>query len=247
LISKPFVMDDNNLVNFPNHVAIIMDGNNRWASERNLPGVAGHQKGVERAREAVEFAVKKGISTLTIFAFSSENWGRPSEEVNLLMKLLNSALEEQVPNLIENSVQLNFIGDLSQFDEDLLEQMKNSEELTLCNEEEKKLDLVVAASYGGRWDIVNAFNKLKESSKQNITESDLTSLLSTSKFKDPDLCIRTGNEQRISNFLLWQLAYTELYFPEILWPDFDDDEFEKALSEYSSRTRRFGDKSNFSL
>ncbi len=240
-------MDDNNLVNFPNHVAIIMDGNNRWASERNLPGVAGHQKGVERAREAVEFAVKKGISTLTIFAFSSENWGRPSEEVNLLMKLLNSALEEQVPNLIENSVQLNFIGDLSQFDEDLLEQMKNSEELTLCNEEEKKLDLVVAASYGGRWDIVNAFNKLKESSKQNITESDLTSLLSTSKFKDPDLCIRTGNEQRISNFLLWQLAYTELYFPEILWPDFDDDEFEKALSEYSSRTRRFGDKSNFSL
>ena len=240
-------MDDNNLVNFPNHVAIIMDGNNRWASERNLPGVAGHQKGVERAREAVEFAVKKGISTLTIFAFSSENWGRPSEEVNLLMKLLNSALEEQVPNLIENSVQLNFIGDLSQFDEDLLEQMKNSEELTLCNEEEKKLDLVVAASYGGRWDIVNAFNKLNESSKQNITESDLTSLLSTSKFKDPDLCIRTGKEQRISNFLLWQLAYTELYFPEILWPDFDDDEFEKALSEYSSRTRRFGDKSNFSL
>ena len=240
-------MDDNNLVHFPNHVAIIMDGNNRWASERNLPGVAGHQKGVERAREAVEFAVKKGISTLTIFAFSSENWGRPSEEVNLLMKLLNSALEEQVPNLIENSVQLNFIGDLSQFDEDLLEQMKNSEELTLCNEEEKKLDLVVAASYGGRWDIVNAFNKLNESSKQNITENDLTSLLSTSKFKDPDLCIRTGNEQRISNFLLWQLAYTELYFPEILWPDFDDDEFEKALSEYSSRTRRFGDKSNFSL
>ena len=240
-------MDDNNLVNFPNHVAIIMDGNNRWASERNLPGVAGHQKGVERAREAVEFAVKKGISTLTIFAFSSENWGRPSEEVNLLMKLLNHALEEQVPNLIENSVQLNFIGDLSQFDEDLLEQMKNSEQLTLCNEEEKKLDLVVAASYGGRWDIVNAFNKLNESSKQNITENDLTSLLSTSKFKDPDLCIRTGKEQRISNFLLWQLAYTELYFPEILWPDFDDDEFEKALSEYSSRTRRFGDRSNFSL
>ena len=240
-------MEDNNLVNFPNHVAIIMDGNNRWASERNLPGVAGHQKGVERAREAVEFAVKKGISTLTIFAFSSENWGRPSEEVNLLMKLLNSALEEQVPNLIENSVQLNFIGDLSQFDEDLLEQMKNSEELTLCKEEEKKLDLVVAASYGGRWDIVNAFNKLNESSKQNITENDLTSLLSTSKFKDPDLCIRTGKEQRISNFLLWQLAYTELYFPEILWPDFDDDEFEKALSEYSSRTRRFGDRSNFSL
>ena len=231
----------------PNHVAIIMDGNNRWASERNLPGVAGHQKGVERAREAVEFAVKKGISTLTIFAFSSENWGRSNEEVNLLMKLLNRALKEQVPNLIENSVQLNFIGDLAQFDSDLLNQMKKSEDLTTCDEKEKKLDLVVAASYGGRWDIINAVNSLKQLNKENISEEDLTSLLSTSKFRDPDLCIRTGKEQRISNFLLWQLAYTELYFPDLLWPDFDDDEFEKALLEYSTRTRRFGDKSNFSL
>ena len=231
----------------PNHVAIIMDGNNRWASERNLPGVAGHQKGVERAREAVEFAVKKGISTLTIFAFSSENWGRSNEEVNLLMQLLNTALKEQVPNLIKNSVQLNFIGDLTQFDSDLLNEMKKSEDLTVCKEEEKKLDLVVAASYGGRWDIINAFNNLKESNKDKISEEDLTSLLSTSKFRDPDLCIRTGKEKRISNFLLWQLAYTELYFPDLLWPDFDDDEFEKALLEYSTRTRRFGDKSNFSL
>ncbi len=231
----------------PNHVAIIMDGNNRWASEKNLPGVAGHRKGVERAREAVEFAVKKGISTLTIFAFSSENWGRSNEEVNLLMQLLNTALKEQVPNLIENSVQLNFIGDLTQFDSDLLNEMKKSEDLTVCNEKEKKLDLVVAASYGGRWDIINAFNSLKKSNKDKISEEDLTSLLSTSKFRDPDLCIRTGKEKRISNFLLWQLAYTELYFPDLLWPDFDDDEFEKALLEYSTRTRRFGDKSNFSL
>ncbi len=231
----------------PNHVAIIMDGNNRWASEMNLPGVAGHQKGVERAREAVEFAVKKGIATLTIFAFSSENWGRSNEEVNLLMKLLNTALEEQVPNLIENSVQLNFIGDLSQFDRDLINQMKKSEDLTACNEKEKKLDLVVAASYGGRWDIINAVNSLKELNKDKISEEDLTSLLSTSKFRDPDLCIRTGKEKRISNFLLWQLAYTELYFPDLLWPDFDDEEFEKALLEYSTRSRRFGDKSNFSL
>ena len=231
----------------PNHVAIIMDGNNRWASERNLPGVAGHQKGVERAREAVEFAVKKGISTLTIFAFSSENWGRSNDEVNLLMKLLNTALKEQVPNLIENSVQLNFIGDLAQFDSDLLRQIRKSEDLTACDEKKKKLDLVVAASYGGRWDIINAFNSLKQLNKENISEEDLTSLLSTSKFRDPDLCIRTGKEKRISNFLLWQLAYTELYFPDLLWPDFDDDEFEKALLEYSTRTRRFGDKSNFSL
>ncbi len=231
----------------PSHVAIIMDGNNRWASERSLPGVAGHQKGVERAREAVEFAVKKGISTLTIFAFSSENWGRSNDEVNLLMKLLNTALKEQVPNLIKNSVQLNFIGDLSQFDNELLNQMKKSEDLTACDDKEKKLDLVVAASYGGRWDIINAINSLKDSNKEKISEDDLTSLLSTAKFNDPDLCIRTGKEQRISNFLLWQLAYTELYFPDLLWPDFNDDEFEKALIEYSTRTRRFGDKSNFSL
>ena len=231
----------------PSHVAIIMDGNNRWASERNLPGVAGHQKGVERAREAVEFAVKKGISTLTIFAFSSENWGRSNDEVNLLMKLLNTALKEQVPNLIKNSVQLNFIGNLSQFDKELLDQMKESEKLTACDDKEKQLDLVVAASYGGRWDIVNAVNRLKDSSKKNISEDDLTALLSTAKFNDPDLCIRTGREQRISNFLLWQLAYAELYFPDLLWPDFNDDEFEKALLEFSTRTRRFGDKSNFSV
>ena len=231
----------------PSHVAIIMDGNNRWASERSLPGVAGHQKGVERAREAVEFAVKKGISTLTIFAFSSENWGRSNDEVNLLMKLLNTALKEQVPNLVKNSVQLNFIGDLSQFDNELINQMEKSEELTACDHEEKKLDLVVAASYGGRWDIINAVNSLKDSNKEKISEDDLTSLLSTAKFNDPDLCIRTGKEQRISNFLLWQLAYTELYFPDLLWPDFNDDEFEKALLEYSTRTRRFGDRSNFSL
>ena len=233
--------------NIPNHVAIIMDGNNRWASERNLPGVNGHQKGVERAKEAVEFAIKRGISTLTIFAFSSENWGRSDQEVNLLMKLLNTALKEQVPNLIKNSVQLSFIGDLSRFNEELLNQMKISEDLTLCDDAEKKLDLVVAASYGGRWDIINAVNKINKSNKKSISEDDLSSFLSTSEFNDPDLCIRTGKEQRISNFLLWQLAYTELYFPDILWPDFNDEEFEKALLEYSSRTRRFGDKSNFSL
>ena len=240
-------MEGKSSENIPDHVAIIMDGNNRWASQRSLPGVAGHQKGVQRAREAVEFAVEKGISTLTIFAFSSENWGRSNEEVNLLMKLLNTALKEQVPNLIENSVQLSFIGDLSQFDKELVNQMKKSEELTVCADKEKKLDLVVAASYGGRWDILNAVNQLKKSNAGDVSEADLNSLLSTSRFKDPDLCIRTGKEQRISNFLLWQLAYTELYFPDLLWPDFNDDEFEKAITEYSTRTRRFGDKSNFSL
>ena len=136
---------------------------------------------------------------------------------------------------------------MAQFDSDLLNQMNKSEDLTACDEQEKKLDLVVAVSYGGRWDIINAVNSLQQLNKENISEEDLTSLLSTSKFRDPDLCIRTGKEQRISNFLLWQLAYTELYFPDLLWPDFNDDEFEKALLEYSTRTRRFGDKSNFSL
>ena len=136
---------------------------------------------------------------------------------------------------------------MAQFDSDLLNQMNKSEDLTACDEQEKKLDLVVAVSYGGRWDIINAVNSLQQLNKENISEEDLTSLLSTSKFRDPDLCIRTGKEQRISNFLLWQLAYTELYFPDLLWPDFNDDEFEKALLEYSTRTRRFGDKSNFVL
>ena len=241
-------MEGNQNETLPQHVAIIMDGNNRWATDKNLPGVAGHKKGVERAREAVEYAVQKGLSTLTLFAFSSENWGRSSEEVNLLMRLLNTALQEEVPNLIKNSVQLSFIGDISQFDQTLIEQMKKSEELTYCETKNKKLDLVVAASYGGRWDIVNAINKIQDSgSNQVITEESFNTFLSTSAFKDPDLCIRTGNELRVSNFLLWQLAYSELYFPNILWPDFDDNQFDDALEEYSKRSRRFGDKSNFQI
>ena len=232
------------------HVAIIMDGNNRWAVNKTLPGVAGHQKGVERAREAVEFAVESGLNTLTLFAFSSENWGRSGEEVNLLMRLLNKALQEEVPNLKKNSVQLNFIGDLSRFDKELIGQMKKSEKETECPDATKKLDLVVAASYGGRWDILQAAIKLNlkmqsELINKNPTEEDLSLMLSTGSFSDPDLCIRTGSEFRISNFLLWQLAYSELYFPDILWPDFDSKQFQKALDEFSKRKRRFGDKSNF--
>jgi len=229
----------------PNHVAIIMDGNNRWASANKLPGVAGHQKGVERAREAVEFAVEAGLKTLTLFAFSSENWGRSDEEVNLLMKLLHKALQEQIPNLKKNLVQLTFIGDIDRFNPSLIEQMRISEQETFCPEESKNLDLVVAASYGGRWDILQAAKKISNLSTEEITEEQLSSLLSTNKFKDPDLCIRTGNEFRISNFLLWQLAYSELYFPDILWPDFDSNQFQLALDEYSRRSRRFGDTSNF--
>jgi undecaprenyl diphosphate synthase len=229
----------------PSHVAIIMDGNNRWASANKLPGVAGHQKGVERAREAVEFAVESGLKTLTLFAFSSENWGRSNEEVNLLMELLNKALKEQIPNLKKNLVQLTFIGDLDRFNPTLIEQMRVSEQETFCSDESKNLDLVVAASYGGRWDILQAAKKLNKFTTEEVTEEQLSSLLSTNKFRDPDLCIRTGNEFRISNFLLWQLAYSELYFPDILWPDFDSNQFQIALEEYSRRIRRFGDTSNF--
>ena len=234
-------MEGNQTETLPNHVAIIMDGNNRWATEKGLPGVAGHKKGVERAREAVEYAVKKGLSTLTLFAFSSENWGRSSEEVNLLMRLLHTALQEEVPNLIRNSVQLSFIGDLSQFDDDLIDQMKRSEEMTLCIDKEKKLDLVVAASYGGRWDIVNAVNNIRNKDSDFIvTEENFSSFLSTSSFEDPDLCIRTGNEIRVSNFLLWQLAYSELYFSDVYWPDMRKIDFLRAIRSFQKRKRRLG-------
>ena len=231
--------------NLPSHVAIIMDGNNRWAKAKNLLGVSGHQQGVERAREAVEYAVEKKLDTLTLFAFSSENWGRSDEEVSLLMKLLAQALEEQVPNLIKNKVQLSFIGDLTKFDADLQVRMKKAEKLTECDKE-KNLDLIIAASYGGRWDIVQALEKINASQGEiEINEELISSNTSLGPFSDPDLCIRTGGEFRISNFLLWHLAYSELYFSELYWPDFDSIQFQKALEEYSSRQRRFGDKSNF--
>ena len=229
----------------PSHVAIIMDGNNRWAKTKDLPGVSGHQKGVERAREAVEYAVENKLQTLTLFAFSSENWGRSNEEVGLLVRLLAQALEEQVPNLIKNKVQLSFIGDLSKFDLDLQRRIKKAEKLTLCNKD-KNLDLVIAASYGGRWDIIQAFRKISGLKQEiEINEDLVSSFTSLGPFSDPDLCIRTGGEFRVSNFLLWHLAYSELYFTDIFWPDFDSIQFQKALDEYSNRQRRFGDKSNF--
>ena len=229
----------------PSHVAIIMDGNNRWAKTKGLPGVSGHQKGVDRAREAVEYAVEINLDTLTLFTFSSENWGRSNEEVSLLMGLLAQALEEEVPNLLKNKVQLSFIGDLSKFDADLQFRMKKAEKLTKCHKE-KNLDLIIAASYGGRWDIVQALEKINTSQeKLEINEDLISSYTSLGPFSDPDFCIRTGGELRISNFLLWHLAYSELYFSELYWPDFDSIQFQKALDEYSRRQRRFGDKSNF--
>ena len=235
------------IISLPQHAAIIMDGNNRWAKEKGLPGVTGHQKGVERAREAVEHAVKRKLKTLTLFTFSSENWGRSEEEVSLLMSLLTKALEEEVPNLIKNQVQLKFIGDLKKFDNDLRDQMKKAEFDTKCSNADKKLDLIIAASYGGRWDILQALKRFKESKdyKGELTEKKFGNYLSLKNFPDPDLCIRTGGEYRVSNFFLWHLAYSELYFSKLFWPDFDSHQFSLALEEYSKRNRRFGDLSNF--
>jgi len=232
--------------NLPNHVSIIMDGNNRWAAKKGLPGVSGHEEGVKKARLAIELAVEKKIKTLTLFTFSSENWNRSQEEVDLLMKLLSKALKEEVPNLIENKVSLKFIGDLSKFKIELQEEMKESEIQTHQEEKDKQLDLLIAASYGGRWEILETVNKLRSLELNKEVDEELFSLhTSLSGFSDPDLCIRTGGEKRISNFLLWHLAYTELFFTDILWPDFDEEEFDRALEDYSIRKRNFGDKSNF--
>ena len=232
--------------NLPNHVSIIMDGNNRWAAKKGLPGVSGHEEGVKKARLAIELAVEKKIKTLTLFTFSSENWNRSQEEVDLLMKLLSKALKEEVPNLIENKVSLKFIGDLSKFTIELQDEMKESEIQTHQEEQDKQLDLLIAASYGGRWEILETVNKLRSLGLNKEVDEELFSLhTSLSGFSDPDLCIRTGGEKRISNFLLWHLAYTELFFTDILWPDFDEEEFDRALEDYSIRKRNFGDKSNF--
>ncbi len=232
--------------NLPIHVSIIMDGNNRWAAKKGLPGVSGHEQGVKKARLAIELAVEKKIKTLTLFTFSSENWNRSQEEVDLLMKLLSKALKEEVPNLIENKVSLKFIGDLSKFTIELQDEMKESEIQTHQEEKDKQLDLLIAASYGGRWEILETVNKLRSLELNKEVDEELFSLhTSLSGFSDPDLCIRTGGEKRISNFLLWHLAYTELFFTDILWPDFDEEEFDRALEDYSIRKRNFGDKSNF--
>ncbi len=232
--------------NLPNHVSIIMDGNNRWAAKKGLPGVSGHEEGVKKARLAIELAVEKKIKTLTLFTFSSENWNRSQEEVDLLMKLLSKALKEEVPSLIENKVSLKFIGDLSKFSIELQDEMKESEIQTHQEEQDKQLDLLIAASYGGRWEILETVNKLRSLELNKEVDEELFSLhTSLSGFSDPDLCIRTGGEKRISNFLLWHLAYTELFFTDILWPDFDEEEFDRALEDYSIRKRNFGDKSNF--
>jgi undecaprenyl diphosphate synthase len=224
----------------PRHIAVIMDGNGRWAKQRFMPRVAGHQRGVEALREVVKACRDKGVGYLTVFAFSSENWRRPEEEVSFLMTLFLKMLEREISKLHQNNIRLKIIGDRTPFDEKLRQMMVDSELLTANN---SGLTLTIAANYGGRWDVMHAVRGMLQEHPgiaQTFTEDDLRPYLSMSDAPEPDLFIRTGGEQRISNFMLWQLAYTELYFTDILWPAFGTKEFEAAIAWYQKRERRFG-------
>jgi undecaprenyl diphosphate synthase len=224
----------------PRHVAIIMDGNGRWAKNRFLPRVAGHKRGVETVRTAIKACVERGVEFLTLFAFSSENWRRPTDEVTFLMQLFITVLEQEVAKLHENGICFKVIGDLSKFEPKIVEFIRNGEALTANN---TKFTLTIAANYGGRWDIMQAFRKMLEQRPELATcfdERDLTKYFALNYAPEPDLFIRTGGEERISNFLLWQLAYTELYFTDTLWPDFDAHALDLAIRSYQQRERRFG-------
>lgn len=224
----------------PKHIAVIMDGNGRWARKRFLPRVAGHKRGVETVRDVVKHCVKLDVKFLTLFAFSSENWRRPADEVSFLMGLFMDALDREVSKLHQNNIKLVMIGDRSHFDDKLIAKIKASEQLTVNN---TGLVLTIAANYGGRWDILQAINKMSAANPElagNYDEEHLQPYLAMHYAPEPDLFIRTGGEMRISNFLLWQLAYTELYFTDTLWPDFDETAFKLAIDSYRQRERRFG-------
>lgn len=223
----------------PRHIAIIMDGNGRWATRRFLPRVAGHAKGVEAVRGIVEACALRGVEYLTLFAFSSENWRRPAEEVSVLMRLFVTALEREVGKMHANSICLKVVGDLSRFDAPLREMIANAERKTAQN---NRLTVTVCANYGGRWDVMQAIEKMVAAQPEAtaFTEDQLAPHLSMSYAPEPDLFIRTGGEKRISNFLLWQLAYSELYFTDTYWPDFDGTALDAAIASYHQRERRFG-------
>jgi undecaprenyl diphosphate synthase len=227
----------------PRHVAIIMDGNGRWAERRYLPRFAGHKAGVDALRTVVELCAERGIEALTVFAFSSENWRRPAEEVGLLMGLFITALEQRVRELHANRVRLRVIGDRMRFSPRLQETIEGAERLTRGN---RGLQLVVAANYGGRWDIVQAAHRIARAVQAGILKPDdldpevFHAHMSLHDLPEPDLFIRTGGEKRISNFLLWDLAYTELHFTDVLWPDFGREALEEALESFATRQRRFG-------
>ena len=224
----------------PRHVAIIMDGNGRWARKRFLPRVAGHKRGVETVRDVIRACVERKVSHLTLFAFSSENWRRPADEVSFLMQLFVSALEREVERLHRNGIRFRLVGDRTGFDARLNGLISDAETLTAENE---RMTLTIAANYGGRWDILQAVERLlarRPEQRHGFTEDDLAAELSMNFAPEPDLFIRTGGEQRISNFLLWNLAYSELFFTDTLWPDFDVAALDQAITWYRQRERRFG-------
>lgn len=237
-------MSEKNLTNGnPRHIAIIMDGNGRWAEKKFMPRFMGHRAGVKTVRKVVEYCVKEEIEVLSLFAFSSENWRRPKKEVNMLMELFMGTLQSQVDKLDKNNIRLKIVGDKTAFSETLQNKIAQAETQTENND---GLTLVVAANYGGRWDITQAFIKISEKitagdlKAEEITESVISQHITTFELPEPDLFIRTGGEQRISNFLLWQLAYTEFYFTDKLWPDFDQVVLSEAISSFKNRQRRFG-------
>jgi len=223
----------------PRHVAIVMDGNGRWAQKRFLPRVAGHKRGVDALKSTAQACIRRGIQVLTVFAFSSENWSRPVDEVSSLMDLLVMALSREVPTLQQSGARLYFPGDRSALSERVLRGLKEAETATAQNQ---RLVLNVCFNYGGRWDIAQAARRLVAEGRE-ITEQTLAETTALAHVGDPDLLIRTGGEQRISNFLLWQSAYTEFVFSPCLWPDFDAAELDRALADYASRERRFGQTS----
>ena len=227
----------------PQHVCIIMDGNGRWARKRLMPRTLGHRKGVEITRSAIEFFARAGIRHLTLFAFSSENWNRPQEEVTTLMDLFLRSLKENVEELNSKNIRIRFIGARDAFSQALQDQIKNSETLTANN---SLMTVNIAANYGGQWDIVNAAKIIAskvacgEVNADQVDQALFESQLSLSDTPAPDLFVRTGGERRMSNFLIWQLAYTEFYFSDVLWPDFSVEEMQRALDDYAGRQRRFG-------
>lgn len=227
----------------PQHIAIVMDGNGRWAEKRDMPRIEGHKAGVESVKQLIRCCLARKISCLSLFAFSSENWARPAEEVNFIMELFIQSLRKETDELNQNGVRMCFTGDRSVLSPVLQEQMHETELLTAKN---NKLILNIVVNYGGKWDIVTAAKKIAQAVLNNeltldeIDETHFAHYLDNSHLPEPDLFIRTSGELRISNFFLWQLAYTELYFTDVLWPDFDEKELELALSSFSQRKRRFG-------
>ncbi|AZR60197.1 isoprenyl transferase [Eikenella corrodens] len=223
--------------NIPRHVCVIMDGNGRWAKKRLLPRVMGHKRGLTALENLAARCAELGVEYLTVFAFSTENWRRPEDEVSFLMKLFLQALGGKVAKMHQNNLRLKVIGNRSRFPAAIVEGIEAAERLTANN---TGLTLTVAADYGGRWDILQAANRLIAEGKSEITEDDLSRRLSLAEAPEPDLFIRTGGETRISNFMLWQMAYAEFYFTDALWPDFDAAEFDRAISSFRVRERRFG-------